>query len=159
MLKKVRMLGNNDYTFSPYVAWGISGFYVDNIRQTIEENILDISDDCFFMFTARNRLYVLREHQDRFLRAFRIKIDLSYLSIDLILELIDISHRICEIYESDKLGTNGDRKFEVHFKRDWGELKIHCFSCDVFEVLYFIKHFNTWARQFIFRKTSKKEAP
>lgn len=110
------------------------------------------------MFVSRNRFYVLREHQDPFLKEFKIRIELSYLSTDLIFDLIDISHRICDIYEKNTLREHKNEKFELCFNRTWGEIKICCLSGDVFRVLYFIKQFTIWARKFVFREQDNKKA-
>lgn len=158
ILRKVRLLGNTSYTLNLSMAWTLSDFDEEDIKQTIEENVLNISVEHFFMFVSRNRFYVLREHQDPFLKEFKIRIDLSYLSTDLIFDLIEISHRICDIYEKNKLREHKNEKFELRFNRTWGEIKICCLSGDIFRVLYFIKQFTIWARKFVFREKDNKKA-
>lgn len=158
IFRRVRLFGNRNYEFNLSMAWSIADFDAEDIGQTIEENTLNISVDNFFMFISRNRFYVLREHQDPFLKEFKIRIDLSHLETDLIFDLIDISHRICDIYEKNKLTEYKNEKFELSFNRTWGVIKICCLSADVLKVLYFIKQFIRWARKFVFGEKDNKKA-
>lgn len=158
IFRKVKRLGNKSYTLNLSMAWTIADFDENDIRETIEENVLNISVENFFMFVSRNRFYVLRENQDPFLKEFKIRIDLSYLSTELIFDLIDISHRICDIYEKNTLREHKNEKFELRFNRTWGEIKICCLSGDIFRVLYFIKQFTIWARKFVFREKDNKKS-